>query len=290
MILVGVLSTIENEYEECIASIQNQSYSEFDIFEIKNKPNKEAHDQLYSHFMNCCEDYWLFIKIDADMVIEDRHLFKKIVRAFTLNEKLDWLKIPVYDHFLNEHIYGVNVYRNCVKWKKNGELYYTDRVHMMHTIREHERWKIPDEKILIHHCPNPGDFQSFHFGYHRMMKAVQPGCFLALYKTIHWKAMKKLVNLYESDGSMKNLYALMGAECALVHGRNGESISYADHSTQSLFNEYKQRVNGTGCSVEDLCPELTASIKKHHRIGYTEKYITFRFKAVSEKVASLLLG
>ncbi len=102
--------------------------------------------------------------------------------------------------------------------------------------------------------------------------------------------MKKLLKVYENDGSTKQLYALMGAECALVHGRNGESISYADHSTQQLFGEYKQKINGNDYSVEDLCPELTASFKKHHRIGYTEKYFTFRVKTVSEKVASLLAG
>ncbi len=176
-ILAGVMSTIENEYEECIASIQRQTYSDFDIFEIKNQPNKVAHDQLYSHFMNNSGEYNLFIKIDADMIIEDWHLFEKIVRAFTENERLDWLTIPVYDHFLNEHIYGVNVYRNCVKWEKNSELYYTDRVHLDQTIREHEKWPIPDKKTIIHHCPYPGDYQAFHFGYHRMMKAGQPAAF-----------------------------------------------------------------------------------------------------------------
>lgn len=50
-LFVGTLYTIENEFDECVASIALQSYRNFQHFVFRNLPNKEAHDALYSAFM-----------------------------------------------------------------------------------------------------------------------------------------------------------------------------------------------------------------------------------------------
>ena len=85
-ILVGTLYTIENEFDECVASINRQSHSDFEHFILENLPNKHAHDTLYRTFMERSGDFVLLIKVDADMVIEDEDLFAKIVDKFRVNE------------------------------------------------------------------------------------------------------------------------------------------------------------------------------------------------------------
>ena len=46
-IYVGTLYSGENEFEECVAAIQNQTYKNYDHFVIRDLPNKEAHVTLF---------------------------------------------------------------------------------------------------------------------------------------------------------------------------------------------------------------------------------------------------
>ena len=49
-ILVGTLLSGENEYPECLASIRNQTFTDYDHLIIADKPELEAHYQLYKTF------------------------------------------------------------------------------------------------------------------------------------------------------------------------------------------------------------------------------------------------
>ena len=66
-ILIGILHCIENEYELCIQSLQEQSVKNWNHFVIRDLPNAEAHNALYSRFMEGSKEYDLFLKLDADM-------------------------------------------------------------------------------------------------------------------------------------------------------------------------------------------------------------------------------
>jgi hypothetical protein len=98
-LLVGTLYTIENEFEQCCAAIDRQTYDHFDLVVIRNLPNKKAHEALYGTFMGEGEKYDLLVTVDGDMVIEDRHLFRNIVRRFESDSELDLLLIAVHDFF-----------------------------------------------------------------------------------------------------------------------------------------------------------------------------------------------
>ena len=240
-ILVGILYTVENEYERCIASIKSQNLVNYKIYEIKSKPKNVAHDFLYKYFVNHANQYDLLIKIDADMVIEDKKLFYKIVNEFKANKHLDHLNIPTFDHFTDFNYGGVNVYRNTVRWNNNKDNYFTDRVHKNETIRESKKWRVPEETPLIHHCPNPSNYQAFHFGVHRAVKAFQFGRAHKKYQNLHWIMFSNVKRNYFIYKDRKYLLALAGAVCAISEKLKDSDINYNNKRIYKIYQEINRR-------------------------------------------------
>ncbi len=239
-LLVGLLVTIENEYNECISSIKLQENVDQDIYEIKNRPKNSAHDELYKHFMTNCDQYDLLIKVDADMIIADRYLFQKIVKEFEENNSLDRLFIPTFDHFVGRNLGGVNVYRNTVKWHRNKDNYYTDRVHAEDSIREFKKWETSEKDPAIHHCPDPSDFQAFHFGLHRAIKAFQFGAKSRRHQSGHWLTFKEILNNYHHTKNRKLLLAIAAAIYVYDNKLDGSYINYNNELTKDIFERINQ--------------------------------------------------
>ncbi len=240
-LLVGILVTVENEYRDCVASIRSQNGVDYDIYEIKNKPKNVAHNLLYYHFIYNSYKYDLLIKVDADMVIEDKELFTKIVIDFSNNEYLDHLFIPTYDHFVCKNLGGVNVYRNSVRWNRNKNNYFTDRIHKSETIRESKKWFVPEDKPLIHHCPNPSSYQAFHFGLHRTIKAFQFGRAHKKYQNLHWIMFSNVKRNYFIYKDRKYLLALAGAVCAISEKLKDSDINYNNKRIYKIYQEINRR-------------------------------------------------
>ena len=169
-ILVGTLYTIENEFQDCLASLRRQTFQEFDHFVIQGVPNREAHDQLYARFMNNAGEYDYFIKLDADMVIRSQHLFIDIVTEFEQRPQIDLLTILVHDYFTDRLVEGLHTFRSHVRWLKRTDDVFTDS----HSIPRNRTFVDRDHLApAAYHCPNPSDFQSFHYGLHRGVKVRQ---------------------------------------------------------------------------------------------------------------------
>ena len=117
-ILVGTLKTIENEYQECLSALAEQTHRDFEHFVIENQPEQKAHNLLYSRFMENAADFQLFLKLDADMVIADRNLFNQIIAKFKTRQDMDLLTILVHDFFSDRLISGLHTFRNTVTWRK----------------------------------------------------------------------------------------------------------------------------------------------------------------------------
>lgn len=115
-LFIGTLYSGEKEFEECVASIQKQTFKEYEHFIFKNLPNKEAHYALFTSFIERCNEFDILIKVDADMVICSEHLFEKIVAKMSNNPHLDVFSIAVHDFFTGGLIQGLNTYRNTVRW------------------------------------------------------------------------------------------------------------------------------------------------------------------------------
>ena len=126
-ILVGTLYSIENEFEECLEGIRQQTYRDFEHFVIQGLPKREAHDALYGTFMTRANEFGLFMKVDADMVITNRDLFARIVDTFRQSPNTDVFTIEVYDFFTNRLIDGMHTFRSTVRWQKRENAIFTDR-------------------------------------------------------------------------------------------------------------------------------------------------------------------
>lgn len=233
-ILVITLYTIENEFDECCAAIRAQTYRNFEHLVIKNLPNKEAHDTLYRTFERRSNEFDLMIKVDADMVIEDSRLFEKIAAKFTADPRLDWLCIQVHDFFCNRMIWGMNAYRNCVKWNYRDEQLFVDLILDYASVRK----KLYDDHELTPaaiHCKNPAPFQAFHFGIHRGMKCAQPGRIKADRQVLHWKILRDIFTHYEQTHDPRLAFALAGVETALTCMYDESVVSTANPFLLNLF-------------------------------------------------------
>ena len=115
-VLVGILYCGENEFDECINSIQRQELVGVDYFVVENLPNKEAHNVLYENFMRNASNFDYFIKVDADMVLCKNTFFSDVISEMNEDLSFDNYQIAVLDHYTNSLIYGLHIYRNKVTW------------------------------------------------------------------------------------------------------------------------------------------------------------------------------
>ena len=237
-IFVGTLFTIENEFDECVESIKGQSYRNFQHFIFENLPNKEAHNALYSSFMNMSCEFDLLIKVDADMVIGDKNLFSNIVNKFLNNAWLNELEIAVHDFFSDQLIWGLHVYRNIVKWEKNEERLFVDSS----PVPSHQR--LYDDKYLAPaaiHCKNPSLFQSFHYGVHRGLKILQPDRTTKIrsHRKFHWNNLERTWQNFLNKGDIRLGQAVLGSELVLKRLLGLDNLDYSNQYTSEIFKSYQ---------------------------------------------------
>ena len=238
-IFVGTLYSGENEYTECLEAIQKQSFRNFKHFIFENLPNKEAHDKLYNLFLTKSSQFDLLVKVDADMVLCNRHLFRNVVERFAGDDNLEHLEIPVHDFFSNRLIWGMNIYRNTIKWRKCDENLFVD------TTPVYEQPKVRDKGSLTPaatHCHNPGCFQAFHYGLHKGIKILQRGRKRKrnVYTAYHWENVRQTWQNFLRCGDVRIGLAALGAETAIFHRMTPEHVDYANRYSRRLFNSYER--------------------------------------------------
>lgn len=231
-LLVGTLYTIENEFDECCASIERQTHRNFDHVVFRNLPKQEAHESLYGLFMSKSDEYDLLVKVDADMVLPDRDLFGKIVRRFESDPELDLLLIAVHDFFTDRLLMGLNVFRNTVRWDLGHEALFTDMTYVDGSIRKRAK-DYDDLAPAAIHCPDPSPFQAYHYGFHRGMKAVRGGK--------RWDHVADLCTHYRRNRDLRLAYAVLGANAAFDGRFTVQHISYND---DTLHDHFRARYQG----------------------------------------------
>lgn len=236
-LFIGTLYTVENEFEECVASIKKQTHQNYEHFVFKKLPNKEAHDTLYRTFMDRSDEFDLMIKVDADMVIEDEKLFAKIVKKFQANKKLKDLEIAVFDFFSNQLIRGMHAYRNTVKWQQNEEDLFVDSCPVGPGELIQDDTELAPAAL---HCKNPSPFQAFHYGVQKALKIVQPGRKRVnhIYTRYHWKNIERTRQNFLNTKDIRLGFAVLGAELAFMGGIHPKHISYSEPYLKNVFKEY----------------------------------------------------
>lgn len=228
-ILVGTLYTIENEFDDCCRAIAAQSHSDFEHFVLRNLPNKNAHDSLYLAFMARADEFDLFMKVDADMVIRERDFFRRVVDAFEADDELDVLHTTVQDFLSNQSLWGLATYRNTVRWNvDSGGALFVDRVLDRSTVRK---------KLSVHsglapaatHCANPSIYQAFHFGCHRALKALDGR------EDYQWQILRRVYRNYLRTGDRRVGAACLGAELILRGNSGVVVVSEDDAGVPTLY-------------------------------------------------------
>lgn len=235
-LLIGILYTIENEFEQCIAAIQSQTHQNFDYFVVEKLPNKEAHETLYNRFMNNADRYDFFIKIDADMVLVRKTFFEEVIKKMQQNPQVDNLEIAVYDFFTDRLIYGLHSYKNTVKWNKTNEIIFVDK----NTQKiNHLYYNKADLAPAAYHCPNPSKFQAFHFGLHKAVKVTQHTQYTFDYWgcKLHWDNILKIKKHYQKTKNNLLAYALAGAYIAIKQKLQPKHVNFDNCETKKIFNK-----------------------------------------------------
>lgn len=238
-ILVGTLYSGENEFEACKKSLENQTYTDWDHFILKNLPNKEAHDRLYKTFMEKSDEYDLFLKLDADMVFSNDNALQIIVDLFENEPKLDHAVFKVRDWASDSMIIGLHVFSKNAVWESSDEKLFVDHSPI-----------IPGKKInffgppspLVIHSPNPSSFQAFHFGVHRALKIVQnEKKKINLFRMLtQWELLRNIWRQFKDEKDLKRAYILLGADLIIDQGYKREGSTYKDEDIRNIFgSDYK---------------------------------------------------
>lgn len=236
--LVGTMYCGENEFEDCVRSIEGQTGVEVEHFVVRDLPNKEAHDTLYRRFMDGADRCDVFVKVDADMVLVRDDLFDRIAAKFDALPKLKDLEIAVLDFFSDRLMPGMHAFRSTVTWQRNEESLFVD----YNTFEPDERLRDDTELApAARHCTNPSPFHAFHFGIHRALKVIQPG-----HTTInrvagrdHWETLERTRAKFVRTGDLRIGLAVLGAEVALRGGLDPARVDYGDAISKELFDRYR---------------------------------------------------
>jgi len=239
-ILVGILHTIENEYDECIDSIRRQNHEAFEYFVLRGLPDREAHHTLYRTFMKRADEFDIFLKVDADMVIPSEHLFSGIARRFKECPCMDMLTVLVHDFFSDRLIKGMHAFRSTVTWKCGEEMVFTDG-----GVNITKEQKYTDSEELAPaaiHCKNPSGYQAFHYGLHRGVKVLE-----GFKRSIGWGGGASLENIeltwrhFLRNGDARLGLAALGAEMGLAGQFRAEHLSHSNPYAREVCACYEQR-------------------------------------------------
>jgi len=230
-VFVGTLYSGENEYDECLASIQRQTFRDFDHFVFRNLPNKEAHHKLFESFLDRAGEYDILVKIDADVVLASDTILEKIVDKMRCDDGIDILAVAVHDFFTDKLINaGMATYRNTVRWDYGKETMFVDHAEVR------PGREVYDDKELAPagvHCKNPAPWQAFHYGLHRGLKSIQ-----RIHSSGHWSYLERVRDNFRTTGDRRIGLAVLGAELVYAGQLSRSDVDYTNARMRAVLEQY----------------------------------------------------
>jgi hypothetical protein len=229
-VFVGTMYCGEGDFDYCCEAIKIQKNVNVTHHVIKNKPEKEAHNELWASWRLAKQEqpYDLFVKVDADTIINDNVLFEfsNIIR---LNNRITGIQAPLLDFFTLKFINGLNCFAPNVVFNDTANHLYCDRnVDVGHDLILSSEL-VPDTlKPAGFHCFFATNHQSFHFGIHRALKNQR----------------EVLNNVYAANQTkfdIRRKLVLMGAEISPLFKNGG--FNYDDELFKEQFNIAMKEIN-----------------------------------------------
>lgn len=255
--MIGTLYVGENELSQCESALQEQTYQHWEHIRFDDLPEMEAHEKLYNAFMVRRAEFDFFIKIDPDMVLQAPDTLARILEYLKKRPSLDHACFSVHDYMSNQAMLGLHVFTNRATWTTTKHRYYPDQLP-----------EIPGKRLMVwtkpapvaQHSPNPSLYQAFHFGAHRMLKALHPAN--SKLGSYQWDTIHRIAKHAEWNPDPRLRFALLGS----WHVWNGD-IGYnaneaIDLEKSNLFACY---ANLDESALEHALPKEWSKILATHR-------------------------
>lgn len=229
-LFVGTLHSGENEFDECVGSIRRQRYTNFQHEIFSDLPNKEAHAALFKAFLARANEFDALVKVDADMILASDLVFGHLVKRLEDNSQADVVAIAVHDCLSDQLIWGLNAYRNTVRWDLERNTLFVDVPELP------QARMLYDDSVLApaaFHCQNPSPLQAFHYGVHRGLKAIHPDC-----GSLLWVSLERIRKQFRSRTDVGTRLAVLGAEMAYA-GRFGPAdLDYTNPRMREILERF----------------------------------------------------
>ena len=221
-IFVGTLYSGESEFQDCCKAIKDQQEVIIKHKVISNKPEYEAHNLLWEEWEKSKLDYDLFVKIDADTVLNSDSALFRISKLFH-DIKITGAQILLHDYFTEDLIAGLNVFSKKVIFKPSRRKLFADHADKQNT-NVLKGDSVRHLNPIGFHCINPNEKQSFHYGFHRALKGQN-------------KIIKRCAEVWLDKKDNARAWALAGAMSKKWYLRR--NTDYGDHRFEYLFKELK---------------------------------------------------
>ena len=235
-IFVGTLYNGEAEFDKHLEALSNQVNIEIHHHVIKNLSELKAHKKLWSDWQTNRSKFDLFVKVDADTILNRNSALFEISKLFD-DPTVTATQIRLMDYYSNSLINGLNAFSPSVKFSNKSKRLFPDRVDF-----NHNKILLSDSTQSLEpigfHCLFPNNRQAFYYGYRRMLKKQ--------YSILKLVAKEWIINQDES-----RLWAIRGAQTA-------KKLIYLNKFYSSKFTEiiYQNEIYKTNDSVEKFVGEL----------------------------------
>jgi hypothetical protein len=170
-VFVGTMYSGEGDFIDCCCAIEKQVGVTVTHHIIKDKPEKEAHNALWSAWRNAKQEHDMFVKVDADTVLINNAILFEFWNVMQNNSRVTGIQAPLLDYFTDSYINGLNCFSPKVVFQDTtDELFCDRRVDVNHDIII-KSVDVPQSlKPAGYHCHKATPEQAFHFGLHRALK------------------------------------------------------------------------------------------------------------------------
>lgn len=220
-VFIGTMYSGEGDFEECCKAINSQKDVVITHVVIKDFPEREAHNALWSAWRTHRASSDMFIKVDADTVLASTETASEFWKLMTSNPRITGIQAPLFDYFTDSAINGLNCFSPGVTFNDTTSGLFCDRgVDVDHDIVVSSENVPLTLKPAGFHCYRSTLKQAFHYGLHRMLKG-------------HIGTINSVKTAYKRHCDDLRAMALMGAQCADTFKDGG--FNYTDERFNQVF-------------------------------------------------------
>ncbi|GAB4392162.1 MAG: hypothetical protein Tsb005_05020 [Gammaproteobacteria bacterium] len=226
-VFIGMLYSGEAEFLTACQAINQQENVTIEHEIIRNLPELQAHQVLWDKWNAVKHLFDLFIKIDADTILINKHAVYDIYQLFAADSEVTGAQILLHDYYTDRLIAGLNCFTKDVVFRQTKNHLLCDRVDTNHK-KVLKGSAVEHLAPIGYHCQNPHPVQAFRFGFHRALKKQH-------------QTLSQLAHAWLKHEDDARMWALAGAMSVSMW--NKRFHNYTDAKFQTLFERFKTELN-----------------------------------------------